>query len=50
MGEKLNTVKNLLMKDGFKYEGFRRDVYVRNGVAEGLHILGITKKDWSDMK
>lgn len=48
VGGELNSVKNILLKCGFTYEGFRRDAYLKNGKLEGIHILGITRNEWSE--
>lgn len=50
VGGELNSVKNILLKCGFTYEGFRRNAYMKNGKLEGIHILGITRKEWSENK
>ena len=44
--EKLNSAKNNLLKCGFTYEGFRRCAYIKNGMPEGMHILGVTVDEW----
>lgn len=45
--EDLQTVVNYCLKLGFSKEGFVRDGVVRNGRIQGVHILGMTRKDWS---
>lgn len=45
--EELKTVINFCKKIGFKHEGIRRDACVKNGHVLDVHILGITRKEWS---
>lgn len=44
--EDLHSAKNHCIKMGFSYEGFRRDALLVNGTPKGIHVLGITRKDW----
>ena len=45
--EGLESAMNYSLKIGFKYEGFKRDVCTQNGEIKGVHILGMTRRDWS---
>ena len=42
------TMRNHAAKMGFKLEGFRRDALMINGEPKGLHVMGITRKDWEN--
>lgn len=44
--EGLETALNYDLKIGFKYEGFKRDALLVNGELKGLHLVGLTRKDW----
>lgn len=44
--EGLETAKNYCIKVGFVYEGKRRDACLKNGQLVGIHVLGLTRKDW----
>lgn len=46
--EDLKTMRNHALKMGFKKEGFRRDALLINGEPKGLHVMGITRKDWEN--
>lgn len=46
--EDLLTMRNHAMKMGFELEGFRRDALMIDGKPKGLHVLGITRKDWEN--
>jgi len=46
--EGLESAMNFGIKIGMRREGFRRDVCVQDGTVKGVHILGITRKDWSE--
>lgn len=48
--EGLQSAVNHCLKMGFKYEGFRRDALLVNGEPKGIHVLGITRRDWSESK
>lgn len=41
------TAINHCLKMGFEYEGFRREALLVNGEPKGIHILGLTRKEWS---
>jgi len=45
--EGLETAKNFCLKLGFTYEGFRRDSLIKDGLIVGVHMLGMTRMDWS---
>lgn len=45
--EGLESAKNYCIKLGFKMEGFRRDACMQDGNLKGVHILGMTRRDWS---
>ena len=45
--EGIQTAVNQCLKMGFKYEGFRRDALLVNGELKGIHILGLTRREWS---
>ena len=45
--EGIQTAVNHCLKMGFKYEGFRRDALLVNGELKGIHILGLTRREWS---
>lgn len=45
--EGLESVRNYCLKLGFKYEGFKRDAVMQNGQLKGVHMLGMTRRDWS---
>ena len=45
--EGLETAKNFCIKLGFTYEGFRRDSLIKDGLIVGVHMLGMTRTDWS---
>lgn len=47
--EGIKTAVNHCLKMGLTYEGFRRDALLVNGEPKGLHILGITRSDWSKL-
>lgn len=40
------TAINHCLKMGFQYEGFRRDALLVKGEPKGIHILGLTRKEW----
>lgn len=42
----LETVRNYCLKLGFQYEGMRRDAVMIRGQLLGVHVMGITRKDW----
>ncbi|MNR28899.1 hypothetical protein D3C85_1462480 [compost metagenome] len=44
--EGIQTAVNHCLKMGFAYEGFRRDALLVNGEPKGIHILGLTRKEW----
>ncbi|MOA45809.1 hypothetical protein D3C78_1682460 [compost metagenome] len=44
--EGIQTAVNHCLKMGFKYEGFRRDALLVNGEPKGIHVLGLTRKEW----
>ena len=43
----LDSAKNFCLKLGFHYEGRRRNACVQNGSAKDIHVLGMTREDWS---
>lgn len=45
--EGLESARNYCLKLGFKYEGFKRNVAQRGGQLIGLHVLGMTRAEWS---
>lgn len=45
----LTSARNYCLKIGFQSEGYRRDACRRNGQLVGVHILGITRKDWEKL-
>lgn len=42
----IQSAVNHCLKMGFQYEGFRRDALLVNGEPKGIHILGLTRKEW----
>lgn len=44
--EGIQTAVNHCLKMGFQLEGFRRDALLVNGEAKGIHVLGLTRKEW----
>lgn len=44
--EGIDTAVNHCLKMGFKYEGFRRDALMVNGEPKGIHVLGLTRREW----
>ena len=48
--EGLTSAKNYCLKLGFKDEGFRRNVCMKAGKLLGVHVLGMTRKDWEFSK
>jgi hypothetical protein len=44
--EGLTSAVNHCLKMGFAYEGFRRDALKVDGLPAGIHILGLTRKEW----
>lgn len=45
--EGLESAKNYCLKLGFKEEGRRRDACLKDGQPRDVHILGMTRQDWS---
>lgn len=45
--EDLQTVINYCLKLGLVKEGFTRNSVMRGGKLQGVHILGMTREDWS---
>lgn len=45
--EGLEAARNFCLKLGFKQEGFKRDACQKDGILRGIHIMGMTRKDWS---
>lgn len=45
--EGLEAAKNYCLKLGFEYEGFQRDAVMQGGILKGVHMLGMTRADWS---
>lgn len=43
----LDSARNYCIRLGFKVEGCRRQACMKNGVARDVHILGMTRQDWS---
>lgn len=43
----LQSVVNYCLKLGFSKEGFCHCSVVRGGHLQGIHIMGMTRKDWS---
>ncbi len=48
--EGLDSAKNYCLKLGFKNEGMRRGACLKNGRLVGVHILGMTRRDWEQAK
>lgn len=46
--EGIESAVNHCLKMGFTYEGFRRDALMVNGEPKGIHILGLTRKEWCE--
>lgn len=44
--EGIHTAVNHCLKMGFQLEGFRRDALLVNGEPKGIHVLGLTRKEW----
>ena len=47
--EGLEAARNFCLKLGFKQEGFKRDACQKDGILRGIHIMGMTRKDWSEL-
>ena len=45
--EGLDSALNYCLRLGFKREGFKPAVCTQGGALRGVHILGITRADWS---
>jgi len=45
--EGLDAAKNYCLKLGFQYEGFKRYAVMQNGQMKGVHLLGMTRQEWS---
>lgn len=45
--EGIQTAVNHCLRMGFQYEGFRREALMVNGEPKGIHILGLTRSEWS---
>ena len=45
--EDLQTAINYCLKFGLVKEGFIRNSVMRGGKLQGVHILGMTREDWS---
>ena len=45
--EGLDSALNYCLRIGFKREGFKPAVCTQGGALRGVHILGITRADWS---
>lgn len=43
----LTAARNYCIKLGFKDEGFRRNACMQGGRLLGIHMLGMTRKEWS---
>lgn len=43
----LESAKNYCLKLGFQYEGCRRCACLQGGIVRDVHILGMTREDWS---
>jgi hypothetical protein len=48
--EGLDSAKNYCLKLGFQNEGTRRGACLKNGRLVGVHILGMTRRDWEQAK
>lgn len=48
--EGLGSAKNYCLKLGFKNEGMRREACLKNGRLVGVHVLGMTRRDWEQAK
>lgn len=46
--EGMTAAKNYCLKLGFMEEGFRRDACMKNGELLGVHVLGMTRRDWKE--
>jgi hypothetical protein len=44
--EGLESARNYCLKLGFVLEGFRRDAAQVDGRLVGVHVLGMTRRDW----
>lgn len=44
--EDLRSAANYCRKLGFVFEGTRRDACIKEGKLLGVHIFGMTRKDW----
>ncbi len=45
--EGLDSARNYCLRLGFKAEGFQRDACMQGGRLVGVHMLGMTRNDWS---
>lgn len=45
----LESARNYCLKLGFQYEGMRRDACMVRGQLLGVHVMGITRKDWEKL-
>lgn len=48
--EGLSAARNYCLKLGFKTEGLRRNACSWHGRLVGVHILGMTRKEWEESK
>jgi hypothetical protein len=48
--EGLATARNYCLKLGFRDEGMRRDACMKDGRLVGVHVLGMTRRDWELFK
>lgn len=45
--EGLESAKNYCLRLGFAYEGYQRHAVMQHGILKGIHMLGMTRADWS---
>lgn len=45
--EGLQSAINHCLKMGFKREGYRHDAVRLNGIPLGIHVMGITRREWA---
>jgi hypothetical protein len=46
--EGLEKTVNMCRKLGFSHEGLRRDSVMGNGRMVGVHMMGVTRAEWSE--
>ena len=47
--EGLESARNYCLRLGFRLEGFRRDAVMVGGRLRGVYMLGLTRRDWTEV-